>query len=88
MVVLESGKCEPLKTAVHGFLLGTVALCAAYNAAAWLKRRQLHLGINAIVYGAAIYWERCHVAHHLAACRLDLPQEPPNTAADVLPDAA
>jgi hypothetical protein len=66
--MLNVGQCEPLKAAVHGVLLATVAVCAAYNAAAWLKRRQRHLAINALVYGAAILWERAHVMHHLLEC--------------------
>ena len=66
--MLNVGECEPLKAAVHGVLLATVAVCAAYNAAAWLKRRQRHLAINAVVYGVAIWWERAHVMHHLVAC--------------------
>ena len=66
--MLDVGECEPLKAAVHGVLLATVAVCAAYNAAAWLKRRQRHLAINAVVYGIAIWWERAHVMHHLVAC--------------------
>src|SRR4051812_37333290 len=66
--MLNSGECEPAKAAVHGLLMATVALCAAYNTAAWIKRRQTHLAINAIVYSAAIWWERCHVVHHLRAC--------------------
>ena len=66
--MLNVGECEPLKAAVHGVLLATVAVCAAYNAAAWLKRRQRHLAINAVVYGLAVWWERAHVMHHLVAC--------------------
>jgi len=66
--MLDVGQCEPLKAAVHGVMLATVAVCAAYNAAAWLKRRQPHLAINALVYGAAILWERSHVMHHLVEC--------------------
>ena len=68
MKVLNPGRCEPLKAAVHGVLFTTAAVCAAYNAAAWLRRRQRHLAINAVVYTAAVLWERCHVAHHLRAC--------------------
>ena len=70
--VLNPGKCEPLKAAVHGVLFATAAVCAAYNAAAWVRRRQRHLAINAVVYSAAVIWERCHVAHHLAACDVRL----------------
>ena len=66
--MLDSGACEPMKAAVHGVLMATVAVCAAYNTAAWIKRRQNHLAINAVIYSAAILWERCHVVHHLRAC--------------------
>ncbi len=66
--MLNVGQCEPLKAAVHGVVLATVAVCAVYNAAAWLKRRQRHLAINAIIYGAACLWEHSHVMHHLAEC--------------------
>jgi hypothetical protein len=66
--MLDVGQCEPLKAAVHGVLLATVTVCAAYNAAAWLKRRQPHLAINAVVYGIAMWWEHSHVQHHLVEC--------------------
>ena len=67
--MLNVGQCEPLKAAVHGVLMATVAVCAAYNTAAWLKRRQTHLAVNAIVYTLATVWERAHVAHHLVECQ-------------------
>ena len=67
--MLDNGRCEPLKAAVHGVLFATVCLCAAYNTAAWLKRRQRHLAINAIIYISAAWWERCHIVHHLEPCR-------------------
>jgi hypothetical protein len=66
--MLDIGSCEPLKAAVHGVLMTTVAVCAAYNTAAWLKRRQRHLAINAVVYTLATIWERAHVVHHLSEC--------------------
>jgi hypothetical protein len=66
--MLDSGQCEPLTAAVHGLLLAAVALCATYNTAAWLKRRQPHLAINAIIYCGAVWWEHSHVMHHLADC--------------------
>jgi hypothetical protein len=75
MTVLQNGNCEPLKACVHGVALATVALCAAYNIAAWLTRRQRHLAINSVLYGAAVIWEYQHVRHHLAACPL-LGREP------------
>ena len=91
--LLDSGKCEPLKAAVHGVLLATAAVCAAYNTAAWLRRRQRHLAINAVVYSAAVLWERCHVAHHLAACdgavsRVATPAPAGTPEPQVLSDAA
>ena len=82
--MLNNGECESVKAAVHGVLMATVALCAAYNTAAWLKRRQPHLAINAVVYTAAVWWERCHIVHHLRTCS---PANPPLDAAD-LKDAA
>jgi hypothetical protein len=66
--VLDSGRCEPLKAGVHGVLLVTAAVCAAYNAAAWLRRRQRHLAINTVIYTAVVLLERSHIAHHLAVC--------------------
>jgi hypothetical protein len=86
MKVLDSGRCEPLKAAVHGVLLATVGVCAAYNAAAWIRRRQPHLAINAVIYTAAVCWETSHVAHHLAPCAGESPK--PVRLADRLPDAA
>ena len=72
--MLDVGACEPLKAAVHGVLMATVAVCAAYNTAAWLKRRERHLAINAIVYTLATIWEHRHVVHHLIECE---PAAPP-----------
>lgn len=66
--ILDVGCCEPLKAAVHGAALGLTVLMGAYNAAAWLRRRQRHLAINAIVYLAAVVWEERHVRHHFGRC--------------------
>jgi len=88
--MLNVGRCEPLKAAVHGVLMVTASVCAAYNAAAWLKRRQRHLAVNAVVYGLAVWWERSHVLHHLVCVppeqtpltglvRTDMPAERPAT---------
>lgn len=75
LAILDVGSCEPLKAAVHGVALGLAALMATYNAAAWLRRRQSHLAINAIVYFAAVYWEQRRVADHLAPCLPETPCE-------------
>ena len=72
--MLDNGECEPAKAVVHGVLMATVAVCAAYNMAAWLKRRETHLAINSVLCCAAVWWERCHVVHHLRSC-------PPSTSA-------
>jgi len=63
--MLNVGRCEPLKAAVHCVLLVMATVCAAYNAAAWVKRRQRHLAFNAVIYGVTVWWERAHVLHHL-----------------------
>jgi hypothetical protein len=66
--ILDNGQCEPLKAVVHGVAFGLTALMGAYNAAAWLRRRQRHLAINAVIYLTAMIWEQRHVANHLATC--------------------
>jgi hypothetical protein len=86
LTILNNGECEPLKAAVHGAALGLCALMGAYNAAAWLRRRQPHLGINAIIYLSAVVWEHRHVVHHLRPCiesrvlRQIAPAPPPASA--------
>ena len=67
--ILHCGSCEGLKTGVHAVALGLAAVMWAYNAAAWLSRRQAHLGVNAVLYAALFAWEQQHVAHHLAEMR-------------------
>jgi hypothetical protein len=67
--VLTPGYCEVLKAGVHAAAFGLIALMGIYNAAAWLRRRDPHLAVNAILYGALATWERHHVRHHIAAHR-------------------
>jgi hypothetical protein len=69
LAVLERGSCEKLKASVHATTLALAVVMGAYNAAAWLRRREHHLAINALLYAALIAWERELVAHHLAECR-------------------
>jgi hypothetical protein len=66
--ILDHGSCEPFKAVVHGAALGLCSLMGLYNAAAWLRRRQPHLAINAVVYLTAVMWERKHVVHHIESC--------------------
>jgi len=67
--VLKSGTSEGLKAGVHATALGLAVVMGAYNAAAWLRRREPHLAVNAVLYAALMAWEQQHVAHHLAALR-------------------
>lgn len=69
--ILNRGANEPLKAGIHGFALGLAAVMGLYNAAAFLRRRELHLAVNAVLYGLAAVWERKHVSRHLDACRCD-----------------
>jgi hypothetical protein len=64
--ILDSGSRETLKGAVHGVTLCLAVLMWAYNAAAWLQRRQRHLAVNVLVYTALVLFEREHVKHHWA----------------------
>jgi len=67
--VLKCGNCEELKLGVHTLALAVAALCGAYNAAAWLSRRERHLAVNAVMYTALIAFEQQHVSHHIAELR-------------------
>ena len=64
MDVLKCGSCEPLKAGVHATALGLAVLMGLYNAAAWLTRRERHLGVNAVLYAGLTIWEASHVMHH------------------------
>jgi|RhiMetStandDraft_4_1073278.scaffolds.fasta_scaffold86705_2 hypothetical protein len=67
--IICHGRYEVLKASVHGVALSVAALCAVYNFAAWVGRRQRHSWINAVLYGALTAWEVHHVQHHLN-CRV------------------
>lgn len=61
------GRAEPAKAAVHA-VAGTLAvLCAAYNAIAFMLRREPHLLQNAIFYGGCACFERYQTQRHLGA---------------------
>lgn len=64
-ILLHNGEFEVLKAGVHSVMLGIAALCAAYNFAAWLVRRQPHSAVNAGLYTAVAVWECVHVKHHI-----------------------
>jgi hypothetical protein len=63
--LLCSGRYEGLKASVHGVALATAAVCAGYNLAAWLMRRQRHLAVNSGIYVVLAVWEWIHVQHHI-----------------------
>jgi hypothetical protein len=69
LTVLQCGECEPLKASVHGSALALSVVMGLYNAAAWLKRRDAHLAVNAVLYVALAAWEQKHVTHHLRALK-------------------
>ena len=71
--ILKPGTSEGLKAGVHATALGLVFVMGIYNAAAWLRRRERHLAVNAVLYAALMAWEQKHVAHHLAALRASRP---------------
>lgn len=76
LAILYPGNCEPLKASFHGVALFLAAVMGAYNAAAWVRRRQSHLAINATIYIAAVFWEQRHVAHHLLPCLPSVSPDP------------
>ncbi len=87
--VLKCGQCEELKLGVHALALGVAALCGAYNAAAWLSRRERHLAINTVMYAALIAFEQQHVAHHIAELRRpQVSPEPATTTAEAIVQVA
>ena len=73
--LLCTGRCEVLKATIHGVVLGTAAVCALYNFAAWTVRRQRHLAINTGLYTALAAWEWVHVQHHLDCIPVAVTQE-------------
>lgn len=64
MSLFHSGSCEPLKAATHG-ALGLLALVAlGYNAIAFTLRREKHLAVNVVLYGALVGIEARKISHH------------------------
>jgi hypothetical protein len=69
VTILCRGRYEYLKAGVHGTALGLAAVCAVYNFAAWVARRQRHSWVNTVLYSTLVAWEVQHVRHHLN-CRV------------------
>lgn len=53
---------------MHRVAEGTAALCCAWNAAAWLERRETHLLVMALFYGALAGLE-----HHICSNHVQKP---------------
>jgi hypothetical protein len=81
--ILECGNCEPLKLGVHASAFGLAVVMGLYNAAAWLKRREPHLAVNAVLYAALTAWETEHIRHHL----IEIRRPRPRALADARPDS-
>ena len=60
----QSGRAEGVKGAVHVVLMGISLTCFAYNAAAWVFRRDRHLLANTLLYGGLAAVEAYQVARH------------------------
>jgi hypothetical protein len=61
---LQAGELEEVKAGVHVVLGVLAAVCTAYNAAAWLYRRESHLAVNAVAYGLLTALEVAQVDRH------------------------
>jgi hypothetical protein len=64
-MVLDAGSNETFKAAWHAALGILVGGAALYNVAAFCKRRERHLAINAVVYTAGTVLEVYHTLHHV-----------------------
>ena len=64
MTFLEPDKYQGVKGAAHGGVFLLAAACAGYNLAAFCKRRQFHLFVNTVLYGALVGYEIATVRQH------------------------
>jgi hypothetical protein len=62
--LFHPGEAEGVKYAVHGGLFALAAICAGYNAVAYVLRGQTHLARNAAVYLALSALELTQMEHH------------------------
>ena len=68
-MLLQPGQHEPLKAAAHGAMGVLAVIFAAYNGAAWWRRRSPHLAVNAVLYSALILLEAKHIRQHVRHAR-------------------
>ena len=64
MSLFDSGECEALKCSVHASLGLFGLLCLGYNAIAYVRRGQAHLGVNTVVYAALVAYEVAKTRTH------------------------
>lgn len=64
-MILDSGRAEPFKAQFHAAIGVLVGVAAVYNACAWLKRREPHLAINAVIYTVGAGYEVAQTLRHL-----------------------
>lgn len=62
--MMQAGESETAKGGIHATIAGLAATCAIYNGCAWLKRRETHLAVNALLYAALWGWETYQTQHH------------------------
>lgn len=67
LVFLRPGHGEETKAWAHGVLGMSALSCFAYNAGAWLLRRERHLVWNCVVYGGIVGFEIRQVLRHNGA---------------------
>ena len=83
-----SGESEALKGAVHALGGVVAATMAAYNVTAWCYRRERHLGVNAVVYTLAVFWELKQTVHHLERVEVNPASQAPNCCHPGLPESS
>ena len=59
------GDSEVAKAMFHVALLALGAVCASYNAVAWARRRERHLGLNIMLYSGLVWYEGKQIVRHL-----------------------
>ena len=56
---------EIIKALVHAGLLGLAGVCLLYNSSAWQRRRERHLFVNSVIYGALVGLEVYQITRHV-----------------------
>lgn len=65
MTLLQSGNRETFKGCYHGALGVFAAGALVYNLAAFSVRKERHLALNVLLYGALVALESRKTAHHM-----------------------